>query len=90
MRLIENATTSVVTGEVVQIPRQYRRDTFSPVYVNISANATVTIEGTSDRNLPFAPLDTFTASGMKALVTPSFIRVTVTGNTGVVDVLLDV
>jgi len=90
MRLIDNVTTTTATSDVLTVPRQHRNKTYTPIYVSITAAATVVLEGSSDPNLPFVPIETLTASTMKAMVTPRLLRVTITGNTGAVDVILDV
>lgn len=85
-RLITTATNE--SGAAVWFKFKMR-GMYRPVQADISAAATVTIEGRAATDLAWVPLHEFTADGAENVLVMYEMRATVADNTGTVDVELD-
>lgn len=85
-RLISTATNE--SGTPVRFNFKVRGQ-YRPVHGAISAVATAVVEGRAAADLDWVALHTFTSTGVENVLVMRMMRVTVTNNTGQVEVELD-
>lgn len=85
-RLISTATNE--SGDPVRFNFKVRGQ-YRPVHGEVSAIATAVVEGRAAPDLDWVGLHTFTSTGVENVLVMRMMRVTVTNNTGQVEVELD-